>query len=769
MRVSVQAVLVSMTLSLPGAASAAAQTAPAPTRGTITGRVVHGTEGPAADADVEVLELHRRVRVAADGTFRFEDVPAGQYLVQAQSPRHGLSVASVGVVAGEETHVELDVDLARHHETVVVTARGEASALSEIAQPVTVLTGAELSLRLEPTLGETLAHQPGVSSTYFGPGASRPVIRGFGGDRIRILQDGVGTNDASNTSPDHAVAYDPLSAKRIEVVRGPATLLYGGNAVGGVVNVLDSRIPVTPATRALGGVFELAGGTVADEKQGAVSLGGGRGRFAWHADGYARDAGDLSIPGLAESAALRAEEGEEGEEHEQAEGVLPNSATEALGGALGGSFVGARGFIGLALSGYDTQYGVPGHHHEEGEHEEGEEGEEEEEAVRIDMLQKRGDLRAELHDPLRGLSSLRLRVGVSDYAHKELEGGAIGTTFSNDAWEGRLEASHRALGPLTGSFGLQVGRRDFEAVGEEAFLPPTVTRNWALFAFEEIGRGAVRFQLGGRYESQDVEASGDEPARRSSDGLSGSAGVVWRGGDGFSVGATVARSIKLPSAEELFSNGPHIATQSFEKGDPRLTNEKSLGLDLTLRRTGERVVGEASLFSNRFEDFIFADVTDDEEDGLGVVRYVQRDARFWGAEASLHVDLLHREPHHLDLELMGDFVRAELRDTGEPLPRIPPSRLGAGLHYHAEHWDGRVEVRHAADQDRVSRFESPTAGYTLLNASVGYRLFAGGTILDFILRGTNLADEEARVHTSFLKDLAPLPGRDVRLVVRVTF
>lgn len=773
MRVSVRAaVSVSVLLMLVAPAGGAAQTGAA-ARGIISGRVVHGTEGPATDAEVEVLELHRRVRVGEDGAFRFEEVPAGQYLVQAQSPRHGLSVASVTVVAGQESRVELDVDLATHHETVVVTARGEASALSEIAQPVTVLTGTELSLRLEPTLGETLSRQPGVSSTYFGPGASRPVIRGFAGDRIRVLQDGLGTNDASNTSPDHAVAYDPLSTRRIEVVRGPATLLYGGNAVGGVVNVLDGRIPESPATRAVGGAVELAGGTVADEKRGALSLEGGRGRFAWHADAFARDAGDIDIPSLAESAALRAEEEEEEAEHEQAEGVLPNSATEARGGAVGGSLVGARGFLGLALSGFDTEYGVPGHHHEEGEeHEgEGEDGHVEgaEEGVRIDLDQRRADLRGELHDPLRGLSSVRVRFGLSDYEHRELEGGAVGTTFNNNAWEGRLEASHRPLGALSGAFGLQVGRRDFEAVGEEAFLPPSLTRSWALFAFEEIGRGALRLQLGGRYESQEVEAEGDAPVRRDGDGWSGSAGLVWRGGNGFSVGATVARSSKLPTAEELFSNGPHIATQSFEIGDPDLTNEKSLGFDLTVRRTGERVVGEASLFLNRFDDFIFADVTDEVEDGLGVVRYVQRDARFWGAEASVNVDLLHREPHHLDLELTGDFVRAELRATGEPLPRIPPTRFGAGLHYHGEQWDGRVEVRHSAEQDRVSLFERPTPGYTFLNASVGYRLFAGGTIVDFILRGTNLTDQEGRVHASFLKDLAPLPGRDVRLQARVTF
>ena len=233
MRVFSRASLGAATLIILGIAVEAPAQAQTPAgTGRITGSVVHGTEGPATDAEVQILELRRRVRVGADGTFRFEDVPPGVYLVQAQSPRHGLAVGAVTVVAGQDASVELSVDLATHHETVVVTARGEASSLSDIAQPVTVLAGTELSLRLQPTLGETLAQQPGVNSTYFGPGASRPVIRGLSGDRIRVLQDGIGSSDASNTSPDHAVSYDPLSARRIEVVRGPATLLYGSNAVG---------------------------------------------------------------------------------------------------------------------------------------------------------------------------------------------------------------------------------------------------------------------------------------------------------------------------------------------------------------------------------------------------------------------------------------------------------------------------------------------------------------------------------------------------------
>ncbi|MET0552297.1 MAG: TonB-dependent receptor [Vicinamibacteria bacterium] len=757
MRIWIRPSLLSYTLAL-AATAGAAETG----TGTVTGRVFSSPESPAADAKVTLVDLRRQTRADAAGAFRFEDVPAGLYVLQADSARFGSNVTRVEVTSGQAASVEMTLDLATHQETVVVTARGEAATLNELASPVDVLSGQELQDARAATLGETLARQPGVSSTSFGPGASRPVIRGLGGDRIRVLQGGLGTADASNTSPDHAVSFDPLSARQIEIVRGPATLLYGSNAVGGVVNVIDGSIPDAVPDRPLSATVDLAGGTSADERTGAAALSGGRGMFAWHADLLKRRADDVSIPGFAESAALRAEEAEEGETHEEAEGVLENSAIDSTGGSAGVALIGRGASLGVAFSGFDTLYGVPGHAHAE-------EGAEEEGPVRIDLTQRRLDLRGEVLGGFGPFRSAKVRLGRSDYDHVELEGAKVGTRFTNEAWEGRLELPHDAVGPVQGMVGVQVAHRDFAAIGAEAFVPPTVTRTLALFALEEVGRGPVKLQLGARFETQDTDAKGEAPQSRREDGASGSLGVLWNRGDDFSAGLTVARSVKLPTAEELFSNGPHLATRAFELGDPDLERERSLGVDLSVKKRRGRVAGEVSLFANRFDGFIFEQRTGDVQDGLEVVRFVQRDAEFVGAEASATVDLLHREPDHLDVELMADTVRAELRDTGEPLPRITPARVGAALHYRGERWNGRVEVRRTAAQDRVAPLERPTDGFTFLNASLGYRFFSGRTVVDLLLRGTNLTDAEGRNHVSFLKDEVPLPGRDVRLGVRVAF
>jgi iron complex outermembrane receptor protein len=711
----------------PTPAAAARASRPA---GTVSGRVTTAGGQPATDARVELVQLGRRSPVDETGRFRFEQVPAGHYLLQAHSPRWGSAVLRVEVDGSQGAALDVTLDRVQHSESVVVSAMAEAATLSELAQPVSVLSGTELAARLQPTLGETLAQEPGVSSTYFGPGASRPVIRGLGGDRIRILQSGIGIADASSTSPDHAVSYDPLSAQQIEVVRGPAALLYGSNAVGGIVNVLDDRVPDAVSDKPLHGRAQLAGATADDQRTGAASLSGGGGAVAWHADFLRRQTDDVNIPG----------------------GVLANSFTENTSGAVGASLVGSRGFVGASFSGLDSNYGSPA-----------------EEEVHIEMRQRRGDLRGEWHQPMSGLRNLRLRVGIADYEHIEFEGEEEGTRFTNDAWEGRLEGAHGSLGPFQGTVGVQAVHRDFAAIGEESFVPPSTTDVLALFAFEEARRGRWRFQLGGRWEKQDTEARGDDVITRNFDAVSGSAGLVYAPGQAWSAALAVARSVKLPNAEELFSKGPHLATNAFEVGDPDLDQEKSLGVDLSLRRSVGRVSGDLTLFMNRFDGYIFEQLTGQEEDGLQVIEFVQRDADFVGAEAQVRIDLLHSEPHHLHADLSADYVRAELRDTGEPLPRIPPFRYGFALHYDSERWDARVELRGAAAQDRLASFETETDGYTLLNAALGYRLFAGRNVVELFLRGTNLGDVEARNHVSFLKDVAPLPGRDVRLDLRFTF
>lgn len=752
---------------------------PAESPGAIVGRVVAPTGEGVAGIEVTVVGLRRQATSGIDGAFRFADVPPGHYLVRATSPL-GHGVGHAQVAAGETVTVEVPLELEIRDEVVVSAAADPRSQL-EVTQPTTVLLGEELDLRREATLGETLDEQPGVSSTSFAPGASRPVIRGLGGDRIRVLSSGLGSADAASTSPDHAVSIDPLSAERVEVLRGPATLLYGSSAVGGLVNVLDGRIPEYLPEEGVSGQVEVVGGTVADERAGGASLQGRlNGRLAWHADYLRRETGDYAIPGFAE-AGHDDEAHEEGEHEgeEEAFGILPNSAVESESGAVGVSWVSERGFLGVAASGFDTFYGVPGHHHEEEGEEPAGEDEEEEGDVRVDLRQRRLDLRGETVADLGPFRGAKLRLGVADYEHRELEGPAVGTRFTNDSWEGRFELVQRTaetgLGPLTGSLGLQASRSDFVAAGEEAFVPPSVTDTVAVFAFEEVARGPFRLQLGGRWESADVDPAGALPDR-SFDGLSGSAGLVWELRDDLSLTASLSHTERLPTANELYADGPHAATRTFEVGDPDLDVEKSLGLDVTLKAARQRFRGDIAAFVNRFDGFVFESFTGEEIDGLEVVRFVQDDAEFVGAEVDLDFVLFERDDRHLDLLVRGDWVRAELdaprgagAGDGDRLPRIPPVRASLGLSYHQDSWRGLVEARRVEEQDRVAANETPTGGYTLLNAMLGYRLLTDRLVTDIILRGTNLGDEEARNHVSFLKDEVPLPGRDVSLILRVSF
>jgi iron complex outermembrane receptor protein len=702
--------------------------------GSIAGRITTLDGQPAEAAEVRLVELRRRTSADAAGDYRFDGVPAGSYLVEVTSRTFGAAVQRVTVPAEGTAHVDLVMDLAVHHEEIVVTASPDLRSQAELSTATTVVSAQELQERLEPTLGETLNKEAGVSSTFFGPGASRPVIRGLGGDRVRILESGIGTGDASTTSPDHAVSLDPLTAERIEVVRGPAALLYGSSAVGGVVNVIDSRIPSFVPEEAISGTFDGRTATNAGERAGNLALNGGFGHLAWHLDGFKRKADD----------------------YESGLGKVVNSALESDGGDAGVSWVGSKGYLGVSAGRFNTLYGSPA-----------------EEEVKIDLEQRRLDLHGEITEPFSFLRGLRVRFGHTDYEHVELEGGAVGTRFLNDSWEGRVEAVQRQLGPLSGSFGVQMSRRDFSALGEESFVPRTLTRSSGLFTFQELGTGALRTQAGLRYERQTVDADVDEGIdNRDVSGVSGSLGLVWLPGDDYGASLSVSRSVKLPNAEELFANGPHVATHAFEIGDPGLNAETNLGAELLLRKRSGRLTGELSVFANRFDGFIFEQITGEvegEEEPLEVIRFTQRDAEFRGAELTGLYRLYHHEPHHLDLELGADFVRAELRDTGEPLPRIPPRRYRLALHYQGDRLSARIEGIRADSQDRVSEFEEPTPGYDLLNVTAGYRMFAGDMVCDLLLRGSNLTNAVAFNHVSFLKDVAPLPGRDMSLALRVAF
>ena len=710
--------------------AAAPSSAAASSSFTLSGRITSADGQPVPGAHVRIVELGRHADAGADGVYRFEGVPRGAYLVEAQSDRFGTQLTRIDATQ-ESVVVDIVLKVATHKEAIVVTSGLEATALGESARPVSVVADLDLAARLKPTLGETLAEEPGVSSTSFGPGASRPVIRGMGGDRVRVLQGGVGMADASNSSPDHAVSFDPLSAEQIEVMRGPATLLYGSTAIGGVVNVIDGRIPEAQADRAIGGVADLALGSGSSEKQGGASLHGGRGRVAFHIDALRRKTDDVNIP--------------------EGDGVLKNSATENTSGSAGLSVVGEKAFFGASVSFFNSLYGIPS-----------------EEDVNIDLKQRRLDLKGAIREPQGAFRSVKFRFGLANYEHSELEGEEVGTRFENDAWEGRLEFLHKKAGPFEGAFGFQAQSRDLTVTGEEAFLPPSETRSFAGFILEEAGKGRARLALGARVEHQKVSViAGDS---RSLTGVSGSLGLTLRAEHGLTFGLSVAHSERLPGAEELFSDGPHAATSAFEVGDPDLRKEKSLGLDASVRRTGGRLTLAASVFHNAFDGFIFENFTNEEEDGLRVIRYEQRDARFQGLEVQAGWAFLDSGARHLELEASADAVRASVEPGGAPLPRIAPVRFGGALHYRDLRYDFRAEVRRTQAQDRIAEFETATPGYTFVNAMAAIRLFGGAhTVTDLLVRATNMADTLGRNHVSYLKDLAPLPGRDIRASVRIRF
>jgi len=634
---------------------------------------------------------------------------------------------------------------------------------SETYRPSSSLSGLDLAKAAESSLGETLKGELGVTSTYNGPGASRPLIRGFGGDRVRVLEGGVGSGDVSGQGPDHAVGLEPLAAERIEVVRSPATLLYGSSAVGGVVNVLDKKIPREIPDAPLEGSLTTLGGTVADERTGALELNGRLGSsLAWHASGLRRATDDYGIPGYAKAD----HEEDEGGAHLEEEGLLPNSAVETSRGALGLSLVGPAGYLGFAISGMDKDYGVPGHGHEEGGAEE--EGEHREEGVTIALEQRRFDLEGSWRFRSDLITGIEGRFGFADYLHTELEGEEVGTRFSNEQWEGRMEIQHALSESTTGAVGLQVGGRDFLAEGEEVYVPPSGELGLAAFLYEEIRTEGASFQLGARVEGRRVEqkvAKTDE----TDVGFSTSAGVNWEAAPGLGLALSLARSVKLPSLEELYSDGPHAATFAYEVGDPHLKTESAYTIDATLRLTEGTLRGELTAFTNLFQNFIYTARTGEEAEGLPILQFTQGDARFWGAEAAVEFDLIHRGQHHLMVEGWGDYVRARLTDLDQDLPRIPPLRLGTGIRYDGGVLRGDLGLTWVARQNRTAPLESESDGYALLDGSVGYRLFTGELVHDIVLQARNLTDQEARPHTSFLKELAPLPGREIRLMYRFYF
>jgi iron complex outermembrane receptor protein len=683
------------------------------------------------------------------------------------------------------------------HDVIVVTAAGIDRL--DVLAGTSVLEGSELLRNQSGQIGDVLADLPGVSSSGFAPGVSRPILRGFGGERVRVLTDGVGAIDASSASDDHAVTVDPLIASRIEVLRGPAVLLYGSQAIGGAINVITKRIPPSVPDEEIHVDAIAAVDTASNLTEGGLSLDVPLAdNVAFHMDGSYRNTDDLRIPGFVASPALRSqllaaadEEEEEGHLDEAGElregaaasGRLPNSWTEtfSLGAGLA-AFSGESNF-GMSVDYYDTAYGIPGlpgvGHIHEGEEDEGEgahEGEEEEghgeENVSIGLKRFRVDARGVLDLGDGFFDMAQARLGYSDYTHTEFEGDETGTVFDVEGFEGRLELVQSRRGNWRGSFGGQVSHTNFEAIGEEAFIPANSTGNVALFTLQEVDLAPLELEFGARYEHISVDATRSLGLKRSFDSVSGAAGLslglIETTSDDLRVGLNISRAERAPTAQELFADGPHVATQQFEVGNPALATERSWGAEAFLRGNVGDVSLSASVYRNWFDGFIFLADSGVEEDGLEVFNFLQQDANQFGIEGELSVPLVDTGTFGLTGELRGDYVRATLAD-GSPVPRIPPVSLQAALEASVDHFDARAEVQWTAAQNRVSPLESSTDGYTFVNLSLAWHPLEGSNNVTLLLQADNVFDVEARNHTSFTKQFVPMAGRNVKLTARASF
>lgn len=635
-------------------------------------------------------------------------------------------------------------------------------------------------------IGELLTKIPGVSATSFAPGSSRPVLRGQQGERVRVLIDGVGTADVSNTSVDHATTIDPITVERIEVLRGPAVLLYGSQAIGGAVNVIDKRIPTRMPDHNLH-VDAFAGvDSASNLRTGAASIDVGIGsNLVFHLDGSWRDTGNMDIGGFQLSPELRAELLEEaaekdadGEPEEAAEfreaagqrGFVPNSDMQSWTINAGLGLILGQSTFGVALGYYDTDYGVikrPGLKHEHGGDGAAEPEEEGEEIVRIGLEQFRADFKGDIYLGDGAFERLKLRVGFSDYTHTEFEGAEIGTTFDSTSVEARAELVQNAEGMLRGSTGLQYTHRDFFAVGAEAYVPPNLTDQVAVFTLQEFGTGPFQIEAAARAEFTNVEAQTLGIAR-DYDTFSGALGAVYEGIEGIRIGLNGSRAERAPSAEELFSNGPHIATQAFEIGNPDLATERAWGLEAYARGNIGAGTFNFTVFRQWFDNYIFLEETGAEEDDLPVFRYLQQDADFFGIEADLSYPVIDGDKFRLLTDLRASYVEAELGD-GTAVPRIPPLSLLGALEAQTDAFDVRGEVQWFDGQDRVTTFETPTDSFTLVNALVAWRPLADNRNITVQLAADNIFDVVGRRHASFTKDFVPLMGRNFRASVRLSF
>lgn len=654
-----------------------------------------------------------------------------------------VAALSTPVLAAEpSTQVNLD--------EVPVTGNPLGVASDDMVVPVSVIGGRELSLRRQGTLGETLNGIPGVTATQFGPNASRPIIRGLDGERVRIMQNGVGVLDASSLSFDHAVGINPLIIEQIDVVRGPAALLYGGSAIGGVVNAIDHRIPKESLDGYTGRTEARFGGPD-NTRNGAAVVDVGNGQFALHADIYSSETSDLTIPGYAVSKRKSQADGTPREN----KGKLINSDALSNGGALGAAWTFDTGYLGLSYADSNNNYGTVA-----------------EQSVRIDMQNKRLELAGELRALNGPIQKLKLRMAHTDYQHVELEDGAVGTTFKNRGMQGSLEATHVPLAGMNGVFGYQFQNTRFQALGEEAFVPGVVTQDQSLYVYEEVAIGQHKLTFGGRsgettVNSADSDNFGPGQSQRFNPN-SFALGGLYAINDQWNATFNLSHNERAPSYFELYANGAHIATGQFEVGSTQLKKERSNGVDAQLKWKSGGHSLTLGAYATKFKNFIGLFNTGNEVavdgDLLPEAEFRAVPALFKGLELEGKFAL----NDAWAVKVRGDYVHAKDTRNNDYLPRISPLRLGGGVDYHLGSWNARMDVLHAFKQNDVAENELKTDGYTNLSALLAYKL-PGKYHVELFARANNLLNDEIREHASFLKDISPAGARSILLGARADF
>lgn len=653
--------------------------------------------------------------------------------------------------------------------TIQVSAHPLNRSADDLISPSNIVESERLFQQASSTLAEALDRQLGVRAETFGAGAARPVIRGQTAPRVKVLSDGAALLDVSEISPDHNISVEPMLAERVEILRGPATLLYGGGAIGGVVNVLDRKIPTTMPEQGAQGQAGLRINTAAAERAAVFGITTALSdNLALRLEGVSRKATEYRAP---KSFSMTHEDGDV-----ESPKRISGTATEGDQVSVGLSWIDDRGYLGVAYSKNSNDYGLSGHSEEYhdchrhglslhcGAHDDHEDEQDHSAAAPLIKLRsERVDLRGELANPIAGIEKLRLRAGLTDYQHQEIEDGSVATTFSNRGYDTRLELEHQPLAGWRGVIGLQQQQAELSVKGEESFLPTTDTRSSSLFLLESYQWQDWHVELGARQEWQQISPDNTQP-ESSLRGTSASVSALWDFAPNYSLVGSVSRSQRLPHAQELYANGVHVATNTLELGDARLGAETSLNTELGLRRTDADLTFNAQLFYNRVDDYIYANSLDRFEN-FRLIQYTQADAEFIGAEA----ELSYAFTPSLSATVFADHVEGRLRG-GEDLPRIPATRWGSRLNHTWQDWQGEIEWYQVNTQNNIASFEQVTPAYQMLNATLSYEgMTANQEQYRLFVRGSNLLDEVAYNHTSFLSNVVPMMGRNLSLGVQVSF